>query len=435
MNNKYGVEIQELLITMMISEPELYTRCSNILKPSYFDKKYSPVIAFINDYAEKHNGLPKPEFINAKYGSDFTHMADINISHKDWFFDTIEDLCKSRAISAAILKGAELIEGGDYGGVETMVKDAMLVSLQRDMGMSYFEDPRGRLERLKLQNGNISTGWKTIDEVVYQIGYGELVLFSAISGGGKSVAMQNMALNFALHGMNVIYITLELSPELVAKRLDAMLTGIPNNQIFTRLDEVELQVKRAGKKSGDISIKYMDPGSTPNDLKAYIREYTIQKGAKPDALVIDYLDLMHPNQKRIDMTNLFAKDKLVAEGVRALASPNNFNLVCVSAVQTNRSGYDESVPGMDSIAGGISKAYTADLMINIHNTTTLRQRGEIEFQMMKTRNSGGVGTVVTLGYDTDTLRIVDMEQPAEGSGATETPKNDVKSLLEKMKRV
>ena len=187
----------------MLTDPELYTRCSNILLPSYFDKKLSPAVQFMIDFAEKHNGLPNKQIINSQFDKDF-EILDINESHKDWFLDSIEDFCKSKAIEKAILKGAEMLEEGKYGDIEKMIKDAVLVSLQRDLGTDYFADPKERLEKLKEMNGTVYTGWKTVDQVAYQIGFGELILFPAISGGGKAVAMQNATVNFALQGFNVV---------------------------------------------------------------------------------------------------------------------------------------------------------------------------------------------------------------------------------------
>jgi hypothetical protein len=44
MSEKYDLAAQELFVSMMLQEPELYTRCSNILKASYFDQKFSKVV-------------------------------------------------------------------------------------------------------------------------------------------------------------------------------------------------------------------------------------------------------------------------------------------------------------------------------------------------------------------------------------------------------
>ena len=52
-----------------------------------------------------------------------------------------------------------MLEKGTYDPVEKLIKDAVQISLTKDMGTDYFEDPRARLMALKDNNGQISTGW------------------------------------------------------------------------------------------------------------------------------------------------------------------------------------------------------------------------------------------------------------------------------------
>jgi hypothetical protein len=146
----------------------------------------------------------------------------------------------------------------------------------------------------------------------------------------------------------------------------------------------------------------------------------------------------------INASDVFNKDKMVAESLRNIGSVNNFNLVCITASQVNRSGYDEHVVGNQHIAGGISKINTADLVVHINNTTQLRERGEIEFSYTKTRNSGGLGKITTLAYDTDTLKIEDLDENGGNpnydnnssslSPATKKPDN-IQAMLDKVKKI
>ena len=406
----------------MLADPDLYTRCSNILNEHYFDKKFVKSVAFIKEYAETYGGLPPVDIIKAETKEDFERLyGEVSESSKSWFMENIEGFCKVKALERAIIKCSDLIENGGAGDIEKIIKEATMISLQQNMGLNYFENPKERLERLKQMNGDISSGWKSFDDVAYQLGRGELIVFTAISGGGKSVALQNLTVNFALRKMNVVYITLELAEELVAKRLDAMITGISNVNIFKQIDTVDVQVKSAKHKSGNIFIKKMPSGSKPNDIKAYLREFQIQNGFTPDAIVVDYMDLIHPNERRIDLSNLFVKDKLVAEALRDIGSPKEFNLICVTASQVNRSGYDSATPGLNNMAGGISKANTADLVVNINNTAQLREQGLIQFQFIKTRNSGGVGKTIDMDYDVETLKISDLPGYTSDSGSHQAP--------------
>ena len=45
--------------------------------------------------------------------------------------------------------------------VRILVKQAVQIGLQKDLGTDYFADPRARLEAIKDKNGQVSTGWDT----------------------------------------------------------------------------------------------------------------------------------------------------------------------------------------------------------------------------------------------------------------------------------
>ena len=73
------------------------------------------------------------------------------------------------------------------------------------MGTNYFEDPRGRLNALKDNNGQISTGWANLDKKLFGgFNRGELNIFAGASGAGKSLFLANLGVNWALTGLNVL---------------------------------------------------------------------------------------------------------------------------------------------------------------------------------------------------------------------------------------
>ena len=59
----------------------------------------------------------------------------------DWFLDEFEAFTRTKELERAIMSAAELLESGDFGPVEKLIKDAVQISLQRDLGTDYFEDP------------------------------------------------------------------------------------------------------------------------------------------------------------------------------------------------------------------------------------------------------------------------------------------------------
>ena len=407
MSGEYTLEQQQLILEALISSPELFARCQNIIKATYFSKSYEKTARFILQFSIDYKSIPSPEQVKAHSKIDLKKIEDISQEHHQYFLDEIEAFCRHAALTEAIIKGSELLEKGEYGNIEQLVKDALLVGLDTNLGTEYYKDPRARLMTLKDGNGKISTGWKTLDQLLYGVNRGELIIFCAPSGGGKSVALQNLALNMSGQALNCIYVTLELSEELCSMRLDCMVSGIKSVDIFKKIDDVELSVKMSAKQSGKIDFKRMPGGTCTRDIAAYIKEYQIQRGCKPDIILVDYLDLLAPNDKRISPSDLFVKDKYISEELRSLASETN--AVVITASQLGRSAVDASEFNHAHIAGGISKINSADAVIGIFNTPSARSRGEIEFQLLKTRNSGGVDKKLTMAYDIDILRITDLD--------------------------
>ncbi len=365
------------------------------------------IVKFLIEYSEDYSTLPTVEMIKAETGQDIELLDNVE-QHNDWFIDEFETFCRHKAIERAIVNSADLLEEGKYGEVETTIKDAVQIGLTRSLGTDYFHDPRKRLEKLKDNNGQITTGWKDLDDKLYGgINRGEVTIFAGGSGAGKSLFMQNMSLNWAEIGMNIVYVTLELSEELSAMRIDAMVTDRSTRRIFKELDDVELQVRTVGKKSGMLRIKYMSSGSTINDVRAYLKELQIVTGKTIDCVCIDYLDLLMPATKKVNPGDLFIKDKYVTEEIRNFAMESE--LVAVTASQLNRSAVEEIEFDHSHIAGGISKIQTADNVIGIFTSNAMRERGQYQLQLLKTRSSSGVGSKINLVFDRDSLRISDSD--------------------------
>jgi len=419
-NTDYGVDVQHLYLEMMLADAQTFIRCTSIFDPTLFDRKLQRSAEFLQSYVEEHNVLPTIDIINAATGSTFKQQMDLREEHFDWLMGDFETFIKHKGLEKAILESADLLEKGEYGPVEEMIKKAVQIGLTKDMGTDYFADPRARLLRIKDKNGQVSTGWKSVDDKLFGgMNRGELNIFAAGSGGGKSLFLANLGVNWALQGLNVVYITLELAEELVSMRVDSMMTGIPSREIFKNIDDVEMKVRVIGKKSGHYQVKYMPSGKTSNDIRAYMKEYEIKMGHKIDVLLVDYLDLLMPISKKISAENLFIKDKYVSEELRNLAMEKK--CVFVTAAQLNRGAVEEVEFDHSHISGGLSKIQTADNVFGIFTSRAMREHGRYQIQLMKTRSSSGVGMKIDLAFDIDTLRITDLDEADQEDSATKRP--------------
>jgi archaellum biogenesis ATPase FlaH len=414
MNKEYGYDIQKVYLQMMLSDAQSFVRCQTIFDHSLFDRKLQDTAEFMYAYVTEHNALPTEEMVNATCHTDLKVPEGLREEHYDWLLQEFETFTRHKGLERAILESAELLEKGEYGPVEDKVKNAMQVGLQKDLGIDYFADPKGRLMGLKDNNGQVSTGWTTLDRKLFGgFNRGELNIFAGGSGAGKSLFLANLGVNWALNGMNVCYLSFELSEALVAMRVDSMFTDIPTREIFKDLDGVEMKVKMIGKKSGAFQVKYMPSGKNANDIRSYLKEYEIKTGRKIDVLLVDYLDLMMPIAKKISAENLFVKDKYVSEELRDLAM--ELGCVFVTAAQLNRGAVEEIEFDHSHISGGLSKIQTADNVIGIFTSRAMRERGRYQIQLMKTRSSSGVGSKIDLEFDIDSLRIKDLDEDEDSN--------------------
>ena len=430
MNKEYGYDVQKVYLQMMLSDAQSFVRCQTIFDHTLFDRKLQPAAEFMNNYVAEHNALPTEEMVNASCQTDLKIPEGLREEHYDWLLQEFETFTRHKGLERAILESAELLEKGEYGPVEDKVKNAIQVGLQKDLGIDYFDNPKARLLGLKDNNGQVSTGWNTLDRKLFGgFNRGELNIFAGGSGAGKSLFLANLGVNWALNGMNFCYLTFELSEALVAMRVDSMFTDIPTKEIFKDLDGVEMKVKLIGKKAGAFQVKYMPSGKNANDIRSYLKEYEIKTGRKIDVLLVDYLDLMMPMSRKVSPSDLFIKDKFVSEELRNLAM--ELGCVFVTAAQLNRGAVEEIEFDHSHISGGLSKIQTADNVIGIFTSRAMRERGRYQIQLMKTRSSSGVGAKIDLEFDIDSLRIRDLEEDDDTSNYSSSTGSSVLKGLQR----
>ena len=420
--------MQLTLLRTMVSDAELFTRVINIFNPENFDKSLRPVAELLREHSDKYRTLPDSEIIKSTTGVEIELLDEVKDNRKEWFLDKFEAFTKKQELERAIVKAYELLESGKFESIEKLVKDAVQISLTRDMGTDYFDSPSSRLDKYFSSGGQVSTGWPQLDKLLHGgFSRGELNIFAGGSGSGKSLVMMNIALNWLQLGLNGVYITLELSEELTGLRTDAMLTNRSTRDIRRDVPGAELLIKMVGKKSGNYQIKSLPAQSNINHVRAFLKEFEISSGQKLDFVMIDYLDLLMPVSAKVSPSDLFVKDKYVSEELRNLAK--ELGMLMVTASQLNRTAVDEIEFDHSHISGGISKINTADNVFGIFTSRSMRERGQYQLQCMKSRSSTGVGQKIELEYNVETMRISDPNPESETSYTPKPSANDIMTRL------
>ena len=393
----------------MLEDAASYVRVQNIYNPQNFDRSLRPVAEFIKEHSDRFKAMPDLKQISAATGVVLQSVPDLNAGHYEWFMTEFESFTRRQELERAILKSADLLEKGEFEPVEKLIKDAVQISLTKDLGTDFWQDPEGMFARYFDAGGQVSTGWPQLDRLLYGgFSRGELNIFAGGSGSGKSLVMMNIALNWVQQGLHGVYITLELSEELTGLRTAAMLTNMSTKEIRKDKETAALKVKLVGKKAGSYRVKALPAQSNINDIRAFLKEYQIQTGHRVDFVMVDYLDLLMPVSAKVSPNDLFVKDKYVSEELRNLAK--ELGMLMVTASQLNRSAVEEIEFDHSHISGGISKINTADNVFGIFTSRAMKERGKYQIQCMKSRSSTGVGQKIDLEYNIETMRITDLAE-------------------------
>lgn len=397
---------QKYILEKLLSSPDILSICIGVIVEDYFDPKLRPAVSYILDYFNKYNSAPEFDDINSKF--------DLSLAKKEITkpviastCDEVEAFCQESGLSDAVIQAMDLINQGERGKVREVIDKALMISLKKDLGIDMFHgDVAGFLESCVDTQQNISTGIRGLDDFLNGgLGRKTLTMLSAMSGGGKSVMMTNLGVNYAKMGFNVVYFSLELSKEMVGVRTASIITGVGTKVWKENRKNIAEQIKKfADFGAGSFVITRLPNGSCANDIRAFLKQYELETKKIPDVIIVDYLDIMNPNGGARGMS-VSEKDKASAEELVNIL--HDYDAIGITASQQNRESLRNSSPDQGVIAGGMTKVNTVDNYISISIPEATRAEGIMYAHFLKTRSSDGVGKSTTLKYDSSCLQITD----------------------------
>jgi len=304
--------------------------------------------------------------------------------------DTVEEFARQRAMDQAVRKAMVILnEEGEIAEVEELVKNALLVNRNVDVGQEYFEDVHARLLRSYQENNEnkIGTVFTTHDRHLEGgLAAKELAIVVAPPGVGKSLYLVNQGAHAIYEGKNVLYVSLEMSQDKIAGRFDSVLTEIRNADLKKPHAQLKLkdrlhEVKE--KTNGRLLIKEFPTGaSNVNQLRALLVQLRLHKNFVPDLIIVDYLELLRPN--RIIDSEYQAQQR-IAEELRGLGVEHN--CLIWTASQTNRQARKVNIITDAELGDSYGKIRPADWVISLNQTQEEYDEGSMRVFVIKARDS------------------------------------------------
>ena len=365
---------------------------SDLLEPDYMSSDASKWIAkTILEYHKQYKTTPTLDALKVHVESieiDILKTAVImqlkdimtylDADDVQFVKDQFLNFCKNQKLKNAILDSVELLKGGKYDEIKANIDNAMKAGSDRNIGHEYNENVDERYEANVRHP--VETPWEVINEIMDGgLGMGELGVFVAPAGIGKSMALVSIAAAAVERGLNVVYYTMELAEGYVGSRFDSYYTNIPSQDLKFHIDEVKDAV---GKLKGNLIIKYYPTKTaTVGTLTAHL-EKCLMQGFKPDIVLVDYADLLRETNVNSNKRHDQALGSIY-EDLRGLSGTYGFPIWTAS--QANRSALEDDIIGAEKIAESYSKVMIADFVVSLSRKTTDKISGTGRWHVIKNR--------------------------------------------------
>ena len=356
----------------------------------------------------------------------------------EWIVEETEQWCKDRAIYLAVMSSIDVLDKKSQrstGEIPDLLKDALSVSFDTHIGHDVLEDADDRFEFYNKEEEKIPFDLEYFNKITKGgLPNKTLNICLAGTGVGKSMFMCHQASSCLLMGKNVLYLTMEMSEEKIAERIDANVLNIPikeipdlsKKQYTTKIDRLK------NKTTGKLIVKeYPTASAHVGHFRHLLQELDIKKDFQPDIIFIDSLNICASYRIRPGAgANSYTLVKSIAEELRGLAV--EFDVPIVSATQTTRSGYGSTDIGLEDTSESFGLPATADLMFALITSDELEDLDQMVVKQLKNRyNDPTIFKRFVIGVDRSRMKFYDVEQEAQEELIDSAEANDDTPIFDK----
>lgn len=426
--------LEQTILKNLIQNEPFTRKVLPFLKSEYFTESDEKVVfKEIQEYFMKYTKPPTTEALlinldnNTSLNENELKMSKTVISQfdkettpMDWLVEETEKWCKDRAIYIAVMDSIEVIDKKSQrstGEIPELLKDALSVSFDQHIGHDQIEDADARFEFYHTEEEKIPFDLEYFNKITKGgLPNKTLNICLAGTGVGKSLFMCHMAAAGLMMNKNILYITLEMSEERIAERIDANVLNIPMKELpdlSKKMFDKKVDKIRAKTKGKLIIKEYPTASAHVGHFRHLLQELEIKKDFKPDLIFIDYLNICASHRIRPGAgANSYTLVKSIAEELRGLAV--EFDVPVMSATQTTRAGYGSTDIGLEDTSESFGLPATADLMFALITSEELEELDQMVVKQLKNRyNDPTIFKRFVIGVDRSRMKLYDCEQDAQ----------------------
>ena len=345
---------------------------------------------------------------------------DTEKTNEDWLIDNTEKFCQEKAIYNAITSSLEIMNGKGKltkGAIPSLLSDALSISFDPNVGHDYIDQSQERYEYYHRVEERIPFDLDYFNKITKNgIPKKTLNIVMAGVGVGKSLTLCHFASGYINQGKNVLYISMELAEEEVAKRIDANVLNVSMDDLMVLPKDIyNKKIENLKQKTnGKLIVKeYPTASASTVHFRSLLNELNLKKGFVPDVIMVDYLNICASARiKPGNGVNSYTYIKAIAEELRGLAVEHNVPIW--SATQLTRGGYGSSDPDLTDTSESFGLPATADFFVALIVTEQLEQLNQIMVKQLKNRYADpSRHKRDVIGVDKTRMKLYDVEASAK----------------------
>lgn len=438
--------IENIILRNLITNEEYCRKVLPFLNSEYFNSRpFKTIYDVTTSYINEYNSLPSKSALKISIdktdltqdevglvGKELDEIFSTTQEHDiDWLVDETEKFCQDRAVYNAIMESIKILDGKSNEGkgkIPDLLSTALGVSFDSNVGHDYLEDAPDRYDFYHKHETRIPFDLEYFNKITKGgIPSKTLNVILAGTNVGKSLFMCHCAAANLAKGYNVLYVTMEMSQEEIAKRIDQNLLNMSTDDLLLLPKDVYQKKMMRLKEhvKGKLIIKeYPTASAGASHLRHLLNELKIKKNFKPAIVYVDYLNICVSSRLKIGgAINTYSYVKAIAEELRGLAVEANIPIF--TATQTNRAGFTSSDVGLEDTSESFGLPQTADFMFAMISSEELQDLGQYMVKQLKNRYSDpAINRRFVIGVDRAKMKLYDVEQHAQENVVDDTPAFD-----------
>jgi replicative DNA helicase len=402
--------MESVILKNLVLNEDYARKVVPFLQEEYFhDRSEKIIFGIVGKFILKYNNIPTKDAVMISLG-DEKSLSEVEFkkcnsitdemykegekSDTAWLVEQTEKFCKEKAIYNGIMASIGIIEGKDkertQNAIPEIMSKALSVSFDTRVGHDFLEDVDERYEYYHRVEEKVPFDLEMFNKITRGgTRKKTLNVVMAASGVGKSAFLCHHAAACLSQNLNVLYITLEMAEEEIAKRIDANLLD-SDMHILEQMpqDQYEAKVENLKKTcKGKLIIKeYPTAAANVTHFRNLIEELKIKKKFTPDVIFVDYLNICSCARFKLgNGMNSYTYVKGIAEELRGMAK--QFNIPLWTATQVNREGAKSSDMEMTDTSESFGLPQTADFFFALIENEELAEGGQLMVKQLKNRGN------------------------------------------------